>query len=421
MAAPIAVVGAGVVGLACAWELRRAGADVVVLDSGKLGAGASRGNAGWVCPSLSSPLASPGAVGEGLRQMLRRERAFALRPRFELAFWHWMWRFLRSSTSRRFEAGTAALLELNRLTMQLFDDYRSEGAVFEMRETGIVFAALSEDGLAPYLGLARLLRRLGYPGRFDRLDGRLADFEPALNGARIRHAMYASADRIVHPGSLTSGLAEALRRAGVVIHEEFPVRRLRRRGRRWAVEGIRGELECGKVVVAAGLGTSGLLREHGLKVPMIGAGGYSVMVADAGEPPRHALYLAEAKLALSPFRDGVRIAGVLELGGRTVAASRAHGVELARSAAPYVTGWEPTSGMLSEFWAGLRPTTPSGLPVIGGVPGAEDLFVAAGHTMLGVTLAPATAHVLTPLVLRGERRRELVPFEPTRAGHQGPL
>ncbi|HET7572038.1 MAG TPA: FAD-dependent oxidoreductase [Gaiellaceae bacterium] len=421
MAAPIAVVGAGVVGLACARELRRAGADVVVVDSGRVGAAASSGNAGWVCPSLSSPLASPGAVEEGLRQMLHRERAFAFRPRFEPVFWRWLWRFLRSSTSRRFEAGTAALLELNRLTMQMFDEYRSDGVPFEMRETGIVFAALSEDGLAPYLRLARLLQRLGYPGRFDRLEDPLAGFEPALNGTRVRHAMYASADRIVHPGSLTSGLADVLRRAGVVIHEEFPVRRVQRRRGRWVVEGARGGIECEKVVVAAGLGTRGLLREHGVKVPMVGAGGYSVMVADAGDPPRHALYLAEAKLAVSPFRDGVRIAGVFELGGRAVTAARADGLELARSAAPYVTGWQPTAGVLSEYWAGLRPTTPNGLPVIGGVPGAEDLFVAAGHTMLGVTLAPATARVLAPLVLRGERRPELLPFELTRTGHQGGL
>jgi D-amino-acid dehydrogenase len=137
-------------------------------------------------------------------------------------------------------------------------------------------------------------------------------------------------------------------------------------------------------------------------------------VSGTGTVPAHALYLAEAKLGLSPFVGAVRVAGVFELGGRDGAAPAKAGERLLGAAARYLRDWEPPRTPV-QTWAGLRPATADGLPLIGGVPGRDGLFVAAGHTMLGVTLAPATAAVLAPLVLRGERAPELAPFDPGRS------
>ena len=92
----VCVVGAGVVGLACAWELTRAGADVVVLDGETAGGGVSRGNAGWICPTITAPLPAPGMVREGLRQLVGRGGAFTLRPTADPAFVRWLWTFRRS-------------------------------------------------------------------------------------------------------------------------------------------------------------------------------------------------------------------------------------------------------------------------------------------------------------------------------------
>ena len=91
----VAVVGAGVVGLACAWELRRRGADVVVIERAGVGGGVSRGNTGWVSPSLTYPLPAPGMLREGLRQLLTGGDAFVLRPSLDPAFVRWLWGFRR--------------------------------------------------------------------------------------------------------------------------------------------------------------------------------------------------------------------------------------------------------------------------------------------------------------------------------------
>src|SRR4051812_31413503 len=194
----VVVVGAGVVGLACAWELARAGADVVVVDRDAAGAGVSAGNTGWVCPTITSPLPAPGMVQEGLRQLVTGGDAFVLRPRLDPTFVRWLWRFWRSCGSARHEAGTRALLELNRKTMELYDSYRDAGIGFEMHETGLVVAARTRAGLEPYRRTAVLLRALGYEGRVDELDGaEAAAREPALDGAAVDCALHARLDRHV--------------------------------------------------------------------------------------------------------------------------------------------------------------------------------------------------------------------------------
>ena len=393
----VAVVGAGVVGLACAWELVRAGAKVEVYDAGTVGGGVSHGNAGWICPSISSPLPAPGVIRHGLHQLVHRKGAFTIRPRLDPMLARWLWSFGSHCNEGRYEEGTRALLELNRRTMELYDRYRDEGVEFELHERGLVLAALSEGELSSHRHFARLLQRLGHADEISELDGaEAAHLEPALDGGSIAGALYSRLDRHVRPESLTTGLERSLRALGATIHEHRPVASLE-------------TVDADKVVVAAGLGSGRLVRP---RMPLVGAGGYSITVTGSGTPPSHALYLAEAKLAVSPFADGVRIAGVLELGARTARAPVGTAARLIAAAEPYLSGWRP--GSTAEAWAGLRPVTADGLPLIGAVPDRPNVYVASGHAMLGVTLAPATAAALAPLVLRGEQSAVLAPFDPSR-------
>jgi D-amino-acid dehydrogenase len=415
--AQVAVVGAGVVGLACAWELRRRGAEVIVLERAGIGGGVSRGNTGWISPSFTYPLPAPGMVREGLRQLVTRGEAFVLRPSLDPAFVRWLWRFRRSSTPARFDAGVRALLALNRRTLELFDAYRDAGVEFEMHAAGLLVAARTPSGLDLYRRIFRRLRELGYEGgAIDELDGdALASLEPALDRDAIAAGLRAHVDRFVRPEELTRGLAEHLRGDGVEVREGCELRSLSRQDGGWTLEtGSGGPVAVDAVVVAAGLPTVPLLRRLGVRVPLVGARGYSVTLAGRGTPPRHALYLAEAKLGLSPFAGGVRVAGVFELGARNTDVAAGTGARLLAAARPYLGGWQPDSDGPVEAWAGLRPATSDGLPLIGAVPGLENVYLATGHGMLGVTLAPATADLLAPLVLEGRAPPELAAFDPAR-------
>ncbi len=413
----VAVVGAGVVGLACARELRRRGADVVVIERGSVGGGVSRGNTGWVSPSFTYPLPAPGMVREGLRQLVTGGEAFVLRPSLDPAFVRWLWSFRRSCSPARFDAGVRALLALNRRTLELFDAYRDGGVAFEMHTAGLVVAARTPGGLDLYRRIFRRLRELGYDGgAIDELDATaLAALEPALDRGAVAAGLHARVDRFVRPEELTAGLAERLRADGVEVREGSELRALERRNGRWALQTVPGDpVTADRVVIAAGLPTAPLLRRLGVRVPLMGARGYSVTLAGRGTPPRHALYLAEAKLGLSPFDGGVRIAGVFELGAKKDEPEPGVGERLLAAARPYLAGWRPDPDAPVEAWAGLRPATPDGLPLIGALPGLDGLYLATGHGMLGVTLAPATAELLAPLVLEGRAAPELAPFDPGR-------
>ena len=147
--------------------------------------------------------------------------------------------------------------------------------------------------------------------------------------------------------------------------------------------------------------------------------GYSVTASGRGTKPRHAMKLAEPNVACSPFEDAVRISGIFELGGRDLSVNRRLLDGVLRSASVFLRDWVVEEPRFE--WAGMRPTTPDDLPLISAVPGFGHLYVATGHGMLGVTLAPATAVALAPLVLEDRTVPELEPFRLDRfAGRRAP-
>jgi D-amino-acid dehydrogenase len=354
-------------------------------------------------------------VREGLRQLVTGGEAFVLRPRLDPSFVRWLWSFRRSCSDERFDEGVRALLALNKRTLELFDAYRDAGVEFEMHRAGLVLAARTNEGLAFYRTIFDRLRQLGNDGTIEDLDREaLAALEPALDATQLAGGMHATVDRFVRPEQLTAGLAASLRADGVEVREGCELTGLARDNGRVVVDTTGGSETADRVVVSTGLSTTEVLRRNGVRVPLEGARGYSVTVAGRGTPPRHALYLGEAKLGLSPFDGGVRIAGVFELGARQAVAPRDAGERLLAAARPYLAGWQAEADGPVEAWAGLRPATPDGLPLIGALPGLEGVYLATGHGMLGVTLAPATAALLAPLVLEGRSAPELAPFDPAR-------
>ncbi len=137
----VAIVGGGVIGLACGWYLRREGASVVVLERDRCGEAASLGNAGWITPGLSNPIPAPGVTAQALRWMVKPDSPLLLRPRLDPAFAGWLWRFWRSAGRRQYVAGMRALLALNARTLELYDELRADGVEFESHADGLLFSS----------------------------------------------------------------------------------------------------------------------------------------------------------------------------------------------------------------------------------------------------------------------------------------
>jgi D-amino-acid dehydrogenase len=408
----VLVIGGGVIGLCCARAAARRGADVVLLERDRCGGGASLENAGWIVPTFSTPLPEPGAVAFAVKSVLKRTGSFAFRVRPDPALPGWYLRFLRASSERRWLAGTAAILRLNRRTMELFDELRESGVVFDMQERGVLFVARGDDEMRSYRRHLEALLRVGYRGRVEFWDQpELRAREPAL-ADDTTGAMYAHDERHVRAESLVQGISDAARVDGVEIVEQAPVVSLFRSRGKWHVTTVGDVRVADRVVIAAGAWSSVLLRGLGVRLPIQAAKGYSLTAHSEGGAPSRPIYAGAIRVACSPYEDGLRVAGMLELAGLDSTVKPGRIATLLEGVQHYLPEWRPTR--VRSTWAGLRPLAPDGLPVVGALPGQDGLFVATAHGMLGVTLAPATAELLMPLVLDDQLSEDLVPFSPAR-------
>jgi D-amino-acid dehydrogenase len=402
------VVGGGVVGLCTSYYLRRGGFEVVVVDRGRCGHGASLGNAGWIT-RLHGPLPAPGVVRQALRWTVRGNGPFRIHPRPDPALAGWLWRFLRVSRSGSYPARTRALVALNGSTFDLYDRLRADGVDFPAPTQGTLLAYLTRDELEHQLEELADLRAAGYSDPVEVLDGDAArDLEPALS-REVVAGLFVADDRCIRPELVTAALAAWLRADGVEVREHTDVRRLRRTAGSWAVETANGSLSADVVVVAAGVASRRLVAPLGVRLPLERGKGYSLVVTGTGSAPRRAVGLMEAKVPYTPFGESARLTGFLELGAADDRVPPARLDTIVRGATRYFRDWRPDERL--HTWAGFRPLTPDGLPFIGRVPGCDDLYVAAGHGTLGLTLGPATGAALAGLVAGdGGAEQRLEPF-----------
>lgn len=409
----VTVVGGGVVGLAASYFLRRQGFAVTLVERSGLGRGASLGNCGWITPSLSAPLPAPGLGRYALRSLGRADSPLFIEPRFDRDFIAWLWRFWRSCNERVHRAGLEATVRLNDRTMELYDQLAADGVEFSMWNRGLLYAFLDERGAADELAKLRVLEANGFTLPATPLDGAEArELEPALS-EDVRAAFLLQNDRHVDPETLTNGLAASLRESGAVIREGTEVTGFRRHGARVkAVQTTTGAIECDHVVIAAGAWAGEIARELGVHIPLEAGKGYSFQI-EPESAPRHPLYLSDAKIGVSPMEGSrVRVAGTMELSGINLRLNSRRIDAMAAYARKFFATW-PDAEVARE-WVGMRPVSADGLPIIGKAGRFDNVFLATGHNMLGVTLAPATGYYLAEFVASGEVPDTLRPFTPAR-------
>ncbi len=406
----VIIVGGGAVGLCVAESLASRGAEPLVLERDRCGSGASAGNAGWITPSLSSPIPGPGVIGESLRWLIDPSGPLWIRPTLSRAMLTWIAWFMASCTRARHRRGLGALQAVAPLAGPAFDRLAGRGAEFEMHDDPLLYPAFEQAELEH---LDRAFRQLSAVGTRQPIEpctpAELRKLEPAL-GEHVVGGFRAQEERRVRPELFVSAVRRIL---GDAVIEEAPVSAIVPERGGWVVRSSAAEFHGQGVVLAAGTATVELLAPLGVPLAILAAKGYSRTFASGSTAPHLPLYLEKPKVAISVFDGSVRVSGTLELGARDLSLSGRRLAAITRAATGALPAWDVP--VESHDWAGMRSLAPDGLPLIGEIPGFERLYVATAHATLGITLAPIGAELLSDLIL--ERRRDplLAAFDPARA------
>jgi D-amino-acid dehydrogenase len=236
----------------------------------------------------------------------------------------------------------------------------------------------------------------------------LLDVEPALR-EDVYGAWYHRADSHVRPDKLLASWKQALARSGVVIEEDCRLERFRcAAGCVEAAVTNRGERAARDFVLAAGAWSAPVAAQLGLKLPMQPGKGYSITMDRPAVCPQIPCYLYERRVVATPWPSGYRLGGTMEFSGFSTALDSRRLAALTAAASEYLT--DPVGHPVVEEWAGLRPMTYDDLPVIDRADRFQNLFLATGHGMLGITTAPATGKLAAELICGNPPHIDPAPF-----------
>jgi D-amino-acid dehydrogenase len=405
----VIVVGAGIVGIACAHYLSQAGLRVTVIDQGKIAGACSHANCGYICPSHVLPLTEPGAIGVALKSLLNPRAPFRVKPRFSPALWNWMWQFARRCNHRQMLAAGKALQAILDASI---DEYRKLipelSLDCEWEENGLLYVLQTERGMQHFAETDRLLTE-HFGVSATRIEGRqLPNFDPGLK-PDLAGAFHYPGDASVRPDRLNAQWSARLADQGVQLVEHCQLTGLHKSsGRIVALQTSQGDLEADRFVLATGAWSSHWSTAFECHLPIQPGKGYSVTMSRVEPSPRYPMLLPEHKVGVSPFADGFRLGSMMEFSGfdTTIPAGRIQ--QLRDSAEPYLVA--PVDGVAEETWFGWRPMTWDSLPIIGRLPNLTNTFVATGHNMLGLTLAPATGRLIAELIAGETPHLDVAPY-----------
>lgn len=409
----VLVIGGGIIGLSCAYYLRRAGCEVTILDPAGGREGASYGNAGFLGPSHYTPLANPKSLRNGLRWMLSPTSPFYIQPVLDKDLIRWGLLFARHANQGHVDRMVKPLSAISHLSHHLFEQWHAAFPEFTFEKAGLIDLFQTEAAWQSAMKELSRARELGVDAvEISRED--IAALEPDVE-IRAAGGIHMRGDAHTYPPKLMEALLEELRRLGVQILETRATALCPDRNRIRSVQ-CGGEFhEADEIVLASGFWSQAIAQTAGVDIPLRAGRGYSLTYPLSQLPLRHSLYLNEVSVALTPMNgDKVRVGGTMEIVpvGTPPRMSRIEGIlKSAESFLPHTRFPRPK---ITDAWFGYRPCAADGVPTIGRTRKFDNLTIATGHSMLGLGLAPATGKLVSEIILEQPPSIPIAPFSPDR-------
>jgi len=411
----IAVLGAGVIGLASAYWLARDGHEVVVVDRNDgVALETSFANGAQLSYSYVAPLAGPGVLPKIPPWLLRRDSPLRFSPRLDPDQWRWLLAFVLACNRQQSETTTRRLLALSFYSRDLMREFAAREAIeFSHATIGKLVVHSDEQSYAAARELVDYQRSLGCEQVALERDECLAH-EPALGeghrglGGRLAGGISTPTEEVGDCYRFCIGLERrlAIDGSGVSFALGTQVRRLVvERNRVVAIDTSNGPIDAEAFVLAAGTASARIAKQAGLRLPVYPLKGYSLTVPTRGTPLRTSITDAKRKVVYAPLDgpDGakLRVAGMADIGGWSAKPDPVRLRQLvdeARNAFPEAADFDAPLDSMAP-WCGLRPATALGSPVLGATP-VSNLYLNAGQGALGWTLALASGRVVADAIAR---------------------
>lgn len=395
----IYIIGGGIIGLSSAWYLNEAGYAVTVIDRSQLEEGTSHGNAGMIVPSHFVPLASPGVITQGLQWLLDKKSPFYIKPRWSLDLARWLWQFYRSCTPEKVKKAMPILKAYNEYSKAAYQAFAQKpGFDFCYTEKGLLMLYQTLAAQEEEIEMAEKAHALGMEAQV--LNS--SQVQALEKGTRVDvlGAVYYPGDAHLYPNRFMQQLVRQLQDKGVVFIRGKSVSQLRcSAGKVESLELSDGQiLACDQVLLTAGSWTAQLAKKAGVKLLLQDGKGYSTTLKQAPERPGIPSLLAEAKVAVTPMGQDLRIGGTLEISNLSSTISKARVQGIIESVSRYYPDISVNTPEMDKIWHGFRPCSPDGLPYLGYAPQLTNLFVATGHAMMGMSLGPGTGKIVADLI-----------------------
>jgi len=399
----VLILGSGVIGVASAWYLANAGFEVVVVDREPGPAlGTSYANAGQISPGYASPWAAPDVPLKALKWLFQRHAPLSITPSFDPQMYLWLAQMLRNCTASRYAVNKERMVRMAEYSRDCMDELHAlTGLQWEGRKLGTTQLFRTQAQLDAAARDIAVLDEAGVP--YEVLDRNgIARVEPALaaTGDLLVGALRLPGDQTGDCRLFTERLAALAQAKGVEFRYGANIEAIQADGERVTGVRIDGKLETAdRYVLALGSWSPGLLKPLGIRLPVYPLKGYSltIPITDASMAPNSTVLDESYKIAITRFDQRIRVGGMAEVCGFDLSLKPRRRATLEM----VVNDLYPKGGDLAraEFWAGLRPATPDGTPVVGATP-LRNLFINTGHGTLGWTMACGSGRYLADLIAR---------------------
>ncbi len=396
----VVVIGGGVIGLSSAYYLNKAGFTVTVIESGDITSGCSFGNMGYISPSHFVPLASPGIISQGLKWMLSASSPFYIKPRLSLSLMEWGIKFWKSSNQATVEKNIPHLHNLLHLSRSLINNLHTDiGGDIDMQTIGCLMMCKEQKTLDHEFHLADEAEMLGL--KVERLvKDEVQQLEPNVE-INAAGAVLFKDDCHFNPGKMMLALKNYLGSKGVQFKLNTTVTGFEKNNKEvTAVITNKEKIACQQVVLAPGSWLPELAKMLNIKLLLQPGKGYSYTYPHVEKNIKYPAILVDGRCAVTPWGKSLRIGGTMELSGinNKVLVKRMEGIY--KSAKDFYPGLKIDFPPADKIWNGLRPVTPDGLPYIGKHSLYENMVIAGGHAMLGITLGTGTGKIVSDMLQR---------------------